>query len=217
VKNKKSSTVRDALAQILKGGRKPWWLLTDKGKEFTGKEFQEFMNKKMIIHYVSNSPDIKAASVERYNRTLKTRLWKYFTKRKTFRYLNVLQSIVHAINSSYTATISCRPIDVRQEDEPRIRERLYGTRNTGKPPPFKFEVGDRVRIAKEKTKFKKGYLPNFTQEVFVVDKRIPRRPVPVYKIKDLRGEEIEGVLYSAEMVRAIADDGTAVRRSARSK
>jgi len=203
VKDKKCSTVTQAFAKILKEGRKPWWLYTDKGKEFIGHEFQDLMNKKLIIHFVSNSPDIKGANVERYNRTLKTRLWKYFTKRNTFRYLNVLQSIVHAINTSYTDTIGCRPVDVGKENEAKIRERLYGdTKKKKKKVVYKFEVGDKVRIAKERGKFKKGYLPNFTEEVFVIHKRIPKRPIPVYHIKDLQEEDIEGEFYPAELVPA---------------
>ncbi len=208
VKNKQASTVRDAFAQILKTGRKCWWLFTDKGKEFIGKDFQDFVTKKRIIHVVSRSPDIKAANVERWNRTLKTRLWKYFTKRKTFRYLNVLQTLVQAINNSYTNTIGCRPIDVNQDNEAIIRERLFGkTSNVKTKPRFTFNVGDKVRIAKEKDTFKKGYLPNFTEEVFIVDERMPRQPIPVYRIKDLDGQQIEGVYYPAELVQAIPDDG----------
>ena len=85
VKDKTPEKVKDAFLKILKQGRKPWWLFTDRGKEFLGKPFQDLMEKKMIIHYVASSfPDVKCPNVERYNRTLKTRLWKYFTQRKTF-------------------------------------------------------------------------------------------------------------------------------------
>ncbi len=76
IKDKKGTTVAAAFQRIIKKGRKPWWLLTDKGKECTSKEFQDLMVKKFIIHYTTQSPDIKAANAERYNRTLRTRLWK---------------------------------------------------------------------------------------------------------------------------------------------
>ena len=66
------------------------------------------------------------------------------------------------------------------------------------PTKFKFHVGDRVRLAKKKGHFEKGYTTNFTSEIFIVSKRIARTP-PVYKIKDLNGEEIEGTVYANEL------------------
>jgi len=214
IKDKRTSTVSIAFEKIVKKGRKPWWLLTDKGKEFTGQAFQDLMTTKNIFHRTTESPDVKAASVERYNRTLKTRLWKYFTNRKTYRYLNVLQSIVQAINHSYTNTIGCRPVDVTMKNEDTIRQRLKGIQaDYSGPPEFTYSIGDRVRIAKEKSIFKKGYLPNFTEEIFVIVKRIPRKPIPVYEIQDLHGEKIKGVFYSFELVPAIEDtDGRKLPR-----
>lgn len=202
IKDKRASTVAKAFARILKkDGRKPWWLLTDKGREFTGKDFQDLMSAKNITHCTTNSPDIKAAIAERYNRTLKTRLWKYFTAKKTYRYVNVLNNIVTSINQSYTGTIGCRPVDVSMANEDQIRQRLKGVQ-AGKTR-YQYSVGDNVRIAKEKTLFKKGYMPNFTEEIFVVDSQIPRQPVPVYRIRDLKGQEIEGIFYPAELVPAV--------------
>ncbi len=203
IKDKRASTVANAFTRILKTGRRPWWLMTDKGKEFVGKAFQDLVIARLITHYTAESPDIKAASVERYNRTLKTRLWKYFTENQTFRYLNVLPKLVKAINHTYTDVIGCRPVDVTPENESSIRDRMHAKVYGKAISNFKFNIGDRVRIAKEKTLFKKGYLPNFTQEVFVIVGREARRPVPVYRLKDLHGEEILGVFYAEEMVQAV--------------
>ena len=58
-------------------------------------------------------------------------------------------------------------------------------------------VGDQMRISKAKRTFKKGYLPSWTEEIFTVTKRVPRRP-PVYKIADYHGEELEGTFYEQE-------------------
>ena len=203
IKDKRASTVAKAFERILKRDqRKPWWLLTDKGKEFVGKDFQDLMTRKMIDHRTTESPDIKAALAERYNRTLKTRLWKYFTAKKTYVYLNVLQNIVGAINQSHSSTIGCRPIDVTLTNEDNVRKRLAAIGDI-KKQPFTYNAGDKVRIAKAKTLFKKGYLPNFTEEIFVIDRRFPRQPVPVYTIKDLKGAEIKGVFYPSELVTAV--------------
>ena len=95
-------------------------------------------------------------------------------------------------------------MEVTKENEKIIRERLYGSLRNRKPTKFKFKVGDQVRISKEKGKFEKGYLPNFTQEIFKINECIPRDP-PVYRIIDQNGEEIEGIFYTQELVKAEED------------
>jgi hypothetical protein len=203
VKNKKPESVVEAFKQVLKSGRKPWRLLTDKGTEFRGKPFQEFLKKCDIQYIASESPDIKAAVAERYNRTLKTRLWKHFTKSRSLRYIEVLPSLVNAINHSYHRSIKRRPVDVTLANEREVWETLYGKGLT--PVKFKFDIGDKVRIAQYKHVFKKGYLPTFTQEIFTITDRIARHP-PVYKIKDWDSEPVVGIFYETELVKVVKTD-----------
>ncbi len=178
IKDKQGSTVAKAFALILKkGGCRPWWLLMDRGWEFISKPFKDLMQEELIIHYTTLSPDVKAGNAEHYICTLKTRLWKYFTRQKTFCYLDVLQSLVRAINNSYTDTLGCRPVDVMQKNEHSIRQRLYSDKELASSSRYRFNVSDKVRIAKERSVFQKGYLPNFTEEVFSVHERIPRHPI----------------------------------------
>ena len=62
----------------------------------------------------------------------------------------------------------------------------------------KFTIGDKVRISKYKRKtFDKGYTPNWTEEVFVINKIEHTNPI-TYKLKDLRGEDIQGSFYEHE-------------------
>jgi hypothetical protein len=79
---------------------------------------------------------------------------------------------------------------------------LYTNTKTLKEKNFSFEIGDTVRISKFKRIFDKGYTPNWTEEVFIITTRIPRVP-PVYKLKDLNNEEIEGVFYETELQKII--------------
>ena len=60
-------------------------------------------------------------------------------------------------------------------------------------------------LTKEKHIFKKGYLPNFTEEIFTVSAKIDRNP-PVYKLKDYDGEVITGIFYEPELVKVIKKD-----------
>ena len=200
VKNKKPETCADAFKEIIEtSGRKPWRLLTDKGLEFIGRPFQKMLQKYDIEFIASESPDIKASIAERYNRTLKTRLWKHFTAKSTSRYLEVLPKIVRAINKSYHRSIKRRPVDVHIGNAQDVWETLYGQQ---KETNFNFDVGDKVRIAKYKQVFKKGYLPNFTEEIFTVAERLARDP-PVYRLKDWNQEDITGVFYEKELVKVI--------------
>ena len=69
----------------------------------------------------------------------------------------------------------------------------------------KFKIGDKVRISKYKRKvFDKGYTPNWSEEVFTVDKIQYTNPI-TYKLKDLRGEDIQGSFYELELLEAKQD------------
>ena len=68
------------------------------------------------------------------------------------------------------------------DNEEAAWKRLYGPRLKGKKKP-KFKVGDRVRLNKIHRTFEKGYLPGWTEEVFVVHRVVPG-PVPTYKIRE---------------------------------
>lgn len=85
-----------------------------------------------------------------------------------------------------------------------IWKKLYGT---GKQAPirFKFNIDDKVRISKYKTIFTKGYLPNWTEEIFTVATRINRKP-PVYRLKDFHGELITGTFYEHELQKVTKED-----------
>src|ERR1044072_2873130 len=65
---------------------------------------------------------------------------------------------------------------------------------------LKFKTGDRVRISRKFKDFRKGYLPNFTEEVFIIAEVLKTNPV-TYKIKDMNNEVIIGSFYEQEMVK----------------
>jgi hypothetical protein len=62
-----------------------------------------------------------------------------------------------------------------------------------------------VRLSKAKRTFKKGYLPNWTEELFTVVKCIENRP-PIYLVKDDHGEIMEGTFYAEEIQKVIKQD-----------
>ena len=102
-----------AFETILKGKRKPIQLQTDRGKEFYNRPFQSFL-KQHNIHHFSTDGDAKAANVERFNRTLKGRMFRYFTAANTIRFDKVLSSLVQGYNASYHRSIGMAPQDVTE-------------------------------------------------------------------------------------------------------
>ena len=110
LKNKTGKVLTDAFAKILKraDGRKPQKLQTDDGKEFYNKTFVALM-KQEGIHHFSTAGDTKASIVERFNRTLKERMYRYFTAKNTLSYLPVLQSLVKGYNGTYHRSIGMPP------------------------------------------------------------------------------------------------------------
>ena len=204
MKTKNPDVVAAAFHSILKLGRKPWRLCTDRGLEFMGKPFQDFVKSQGITHFPATNPDIKAAIAERYIRTLKTRLWKYFTQKGTYHYLDVLPKIVHAINNSYHRSIKCKPSEVNSENSREIWRRLYGDFGK-KSTKFRFSVGDKVRISREKHKLEKGYRPNFSKEIFTITEQLARQPV-AYRLKDDNDEVIKGMFYEPELVKVVPPD-----------
>ena len=63
-----------------------------------------------------------------------------------------------------------------------VRRNLYG--NVKSKVQFKFRVGDRIHISKSQRTFKKGYLPNWTEEIFTICKRITKER-PIYKLTNV--------------------------------
>ena len=204
LKTKTGPALVTAFKKILESGRKPEKIQTDQGTEFFNKHFKALM-KKEEIHLYNTYNETKASVVERVIRTLKTRMWRYFTAKKTMRYIEVLQDLVDSYNRSKHRSIQKKPINVTQKNEREVWHTLYGEREKEGPVKYKFEVGDQVRISKMKRRFEKGYLPNFSKEIFTVSQQIPRHP-PVYKLKDYDQEELSGTFYNEELQKVIKED-----------
>lgn len=118
IKTKTGKAVTEAFEKILKHakGRKPINLQTDDGREFYNSTFAALMKQKNIHHF-STSSDAKASIVERFNRTFKDRLYRYFTVKNTLRYLLVLPDLVKGYNASYHHTIGMAPNQVNLKNE----------------------------------------------------------------------------------------------------
>ena len=162
----------------------PQTLQTDQGLEFLIKSVQAVLKKHGIHHFSTHNAETKASVVERFNRTLKTRMLRYFTKHQTWRYIDVLQNLVQSYNNTPHRSIGMAPSHVSAQNQEELWHRLYGHDGKGVP---KLRVSDRVRISKYKGKFEKGYAVNWSEEMLTIHEVHPSDP-PVYRLRDDLGE-----------------------------
>ncbi|CAB0029091.1 unnamed protein product [Trichogramma brassicae] len=132
LKDKSAQTVSTAFERILRRskGRVPVLVQTDKGKEFVSRETVARLGKKNIQHRVVRDPDIKAAIAERFIRTIKERIWRYFTHHRTRRFLDVLPKILEAYNNSVHSSIRMTPASVNLDNAALARKNLENRRKT---------------------------------------------------------------------------------------
>ena len=100
-------------------------LQTDKGTEFLNSSFQRLLKDREIRHYTSENDDIKAAVVERFNRTFKSAMWRYLTHSNTRRYLDVLPQLVMSYNNTYHRNIKMALAEVNTQNKSLVRTRLF--------------------------------------------------------------------------------------------
>lgn len=197
LKSKSAGSVLSALKKLFEkvGGRIKHFQ-TDSGREYINNSVKRFLKEKGVNHYVSHS-EYKASVIERFNRTLKNKLYRIFTYRNSFKYIDVLDSVLKSYNDSIHRSIKLRPSQVTPRHESVIFERLYGYQPIGKYDLFR--VGDQVRISKAKKTFKRGYLPNWTEEVFKIFKCFSEKNPPTFLLEDLKGNVIKGRFYAHEL------------------
>ena len=122
LKNKKGKTVAEALKNIFEE-RKPEKLWTDKGTEFYNKDV------KKLIEIYSTENEEKTSVVERWIRTMKEKMWKYFTDNNTYNYMNVLPELVKDYNNTVHSSIKITPIDAsKKKNELTVWRNLYPDR-----------------------------------------------------------------------------------------
>lgn len=196
MENKESETCMKAFQKILfrSSPRKPLCVYMDKGREFMG-SFTKYCNKNGIIQYFTNSEN-KACIAERFNRTLKEKLYRHFTFTKEKNYIKILQDVVDSYNNSYHRSIKTSPINVTHKNERNIYDILY---SIDLSQIAKFKIGDYVRIALNKQLFEKGYTANWSREIFIVHYADTLSHPVKYSIKTLDGDIISNYFYQEQL------------------
>ena len=222
VKSKKYEDMVSAMDKVLEQiPITPSRIFTDNGKEFflnkkvtqKGKTLKtiNYYEEKGIDKYWSSTKTIKAALAERIIRTLKSRIYRYFSENNTLDWINVLDKIVSAINHTPSRVTGLRPVDINFKNAQSIWEKVYGPSFSTKPAPPKLKKGDNVRMANYKEVFDRGcYLPNWSDEILEVDS-IKRGNVNTFKVKDEEGNAFKGNFYREDLGKTRKDSETTYR------
>ena len=192
LKHKTGKSVASALKTIFKE-RKPEKMWVDKGKEFYNKDVKD------LIELYSSQKEEKSSVAKRWIRTMKEKMWKYFTANSTNVYINALPDLVKEYNDTGHSSIKMTPVKAsKKENELRVWRNLYLEHLDIHDIKPKLSVGDKVRISKKKKTFEKGYTTRWTEEIFRIVEVNRTSPV-TYKIADLNGEEITGTFYEPKL------------------
>ena len=177
LKNKKGISILNAFDKIIRQyNRKPNKIWVDQRGELYNNIFKKWLSDIDIIMY-STYNEGKSVVAERFIRTLKSKLYKHMTTISKNVYYDVLDDVVNKYNNTKHSTIKMKPIDVRDNNNKRVYIDEHNEKRS------RFKVGDRVRISKFENIFAKGYTPNWSKEIFIVDKINDTVPY-TYNLKD---------------------------------
>ena len=204
LKDKKGISIVNAFNKIIKqSNRKPNKIWVDQGGELYNHNFKKWLSDNYIMMYLTYNEG-KSVVAERFIRTLKNKLYKHMTASGKNVHYDVLDDVVNKYNNTKHSTIKMKPKDVKNDNK-RVYINEYNEKDTTKSSSSersRFKVGDRVRISKFKNIFAKGYTPNWSREIFIVNKINDTVPY-TYNIKDLNDKEIIGSFYDRELQKTI--------------
>ena len=191
LKDKKGISIVNAFQEILKeSNRKPNKIWVDKGSKFYNNSFKKWLEDNDIVMYSTNNKK-RSVVAERFIRTIKNRIYKYMTSISKNVYIDKLDDIVKKYNNTYHTSIKIKPVHLKDNTYIDFKKKV----NDKNP---KFRVGDHVRISKYKNIFTKGYMPNWSEKIFII-KKIKNTVPWTYVINGLNDEEIIGTFYENKL------------------
>jgi hypothetical protein len=193
LKAKDANSIMSAFKEIFKN-KLCFKLRTDRGTEFLNSQVQNLFKKFNINHFTSYNDTIKCAIIERFNRTLKTKMFKYFTAFGTRRYIDTLEKFLSSYNDTKHRSIKMKPKEVTKNNEKIVFKNLYNGLSMRelikkvKNPSLK--IGEKVRKKYTVGPLEKSYYPNWSDHIYTVDKSI-KEENPLYHLKDYSGKPVK--------------------------
>lgn len=233
IESKKADDVVKGLRGIFDSTtRRPATVRTDKGSEYVNAKVKHFFAKNNV-HFTTTQNEVKANYVERWIKTIKGRLSRYFQENDTFDYLKILPDVVNSYNNTYHRSIKKTPASVNKGNELDLWQQLYVEPHIGKKvaskkaaskkksikrkkkkkpkDPLRYKIGDAVRISHLRNVFTREYDQKWTGEVFTITQRLLRNGIPVYRVKDYGGDNIKGTFYQPELQKVDFDEDKAFK------
>jgi hypothetical protein len=173
----------------------------DEGTEFKNNKFIAFCNDNNIILYFVKGDSHKLGIINRFHRTIKEKLTKYFIASNSVRWIDVIDEIIYNYNHTINRGIGLEPVKVNNAIETDIiDEKRYATSNFKDEPPETFEVGDIVLITRKKKLFEDKQLAKFSNIAYRVAKVLTG---------SLEVEDSEGNIFRVKIdeVQKIKDNG----------
>lgn len=211
MKTKSGDDVQLALSKIFKLIRTQS-LQTDRGTEFTNEKIRQYCKDCGVNLFYCQNQDVKCAVIERFNRTLKGRMFKYFTAYATRKYIDILPQLVAAYNNTRHSTIKMAPNEVTDSNTDQVFSNTYGYAspreylvNRVNVERTKFKVGDRVRVKYTLTSMDKGYYPNWSDMVFKITAISEGGERDMYEIVDEMNAKMPRRYYTHELQKVDGD------------
>ena len=204
MKDNKCKTVMACFQDILrKCGDKPERLNSDRGSELVCKQFARFLKDNKIHHYLSYSLR-KCPVIERFNLTFQRLLYKMMKHHNSYEWTQFIDHAMDIYLNRRHRTIKMSPLEAEKDENESIVRQTYFEKYRKaemKTQKAKFSVGDSVRIFKERGTFHRGYMEDFSEEIFTISKVLTNLPVPRYRLKEYNGDEVVGSFFQDELVR----------------
>ena len=160
------------------------------------------------IYCSQNTP--KSCIAERFIRTLRNMIEKYYIISHSTVWLYALPKLIDDYNHRYHRSIDMTPIEARlKKNYKQVYKKLYGTaidQNTDymsnallRQRMPKFCVGDKVRISLVKLFFEKAATASWSEEIYIVSEILDTTYPICYKLKDFADEPLKGTFYSQQL------------------
>jgi hypothetical protein len=220
--DKTAPVVFSAFEDIIRESKRtPDHLWCDQGKEFYNKWFTSWLNRDVNSlgkprTLYSTYGEMKSALVERFNRTMKTEMYKRFTANNNRKWVAMIAPLMHWYNNRKHSTLGgLTPAEASLAKNRDAVALLVSDQSEGPPTAkedkrvAKFALGDMVRLSRVKGTFEKGYIANYTQEIYTIRSviRYDDTTTPLlYEVKDFNDKPINGTFYEQELQKTAVGD-----------
>jgi hypothetical protein len=203
--DKTHGSVIKGFKKLFPKGLKCKVLTTDNGSEYKNRWVKKYLKDNKVYHYTTNTTR-KAGLAERVISSVKILMYRYFTYKKTYYYLDVLDSLVDNYNNTpHRSLFFMSPSDINDSNQAEIWKKIYVDKYKGKKgkkgnkPLYKFKTGDQVRVSLIRGPFARSYQEKWSREINIVKNRFHQSGIPSYRLTDYHKDDLDGIFYESEM------------------